>query len=243
MASSSIQFKGIEGVVTAYENRNVPAWSLWQGKQFMFKYEGPDLEQGAEQLEKTLEMLSESSNAIYTLKVYEDVPGGKIKSNTPDDGSFNFKINADTQLVTQNQYASLKHNNAIAERLAAIEERLNEREEENDEPEENRLGMIGTILEHPALQPIITQVLANIFTTKKSDAAAPPQTASVVPMQPVQRAAINGVHDDAKILQAINDLKAHDERLADHLAKLASIAKNDPGSFNFLIATLDNLKV
>lgn len=231
--ASSIQFKGIDGVINAYENRKVAAWSLWQGKQFMFKYEGNDLEQGAEQLQATLDLLAESTNAIYTLKVYEDLPGHKIKSNTPDDGSFNFKINGDEQAITQNQYGVIRNNNAIADRLTAIEQKLNEQEEYVDVPEENKLGVIGDIISHPVIQPFVSQIIAALFA-KKSDAPAPPQ---------MQRVAISGINDDAEITAAIADLKQYDGQLAAHLVKLAALAKSSPDSFKFLLTTLDSLEI
>lgn len=232
MGSSSIQFKGIDGVLNAYENREVAPWSLWQGKQFMFKYEGKDITEGAEHLRQTLELLGESSNAVYTLKVYEDF-AGKIKSNTPDDGSFNFKINGEEQALTQAQYSTLRNSNAIAERLERIEARLNEREEEEEEEEPSRLGVIGEIISHPAIQPLVQGLLSNVLGIGKASESAPQ----------MQRAAIAGVHDDAKIMEAVNDLKQHDTKLAEHLAKLAELAKTSPDSFKFLIATLDNMQL
>lgn len=225
--ASSIQFKGIDGVIEAYENRGVAAWSLWQGKQFMFKYEGHSIEEGAQQLQATLELLAQSTNAIYTLKVYEELTGGKIKSNTPDDGSFNFKINGDEQALTQSQYTSYRNSNEIVQRLADIEDRLNQQEEKY-EPEPSRLGFIGEILSDPGLQPIVQPLIAKIFGT-----AAPSR---------MPRAAINGINDDERVLsEAITELKKHDTRLHEHLAKLAAIAKENPQSFNFLLTTLDSM--
>ncbi len=232
--ASSVQFKGIDGVVNAYENRNVAAWSLWQGKQFMFKYEGGSIEEGGTQLQSTLELLAESTNAVYTLKVYEDLPGGKIKSNTADDGSFNFKINGDEQALTQNQYTSIKNNNAIADRLAAIEQRLIEQDEEGEEEPENKLGMIGDIISHPVIAPMVQNIFAAMLSGMKTNTAAPPQ---------MQRVAINGINDDAQILEAVNDLKALDPNLSAHLAKLAKLGKESPDSFKFLLATLDNMQL
>lgn len=229
MASSSVQFKGIEGVCDAYENRNVIAWSLWQGKQFMFKYEGSDIGEGAQNLRDTLQLLSESSNAIYTLKVYED--GGKIKSNTPDDGSFNFKLNSEGQEITNSQYTSYKNSNEIAERLARIEAKLLQEEQyEEDEPE-SRLGLIGEIISHPTLQPIVQSFLSSLIGIGKNvGASASPQ---------MQRVSISGINDDATLMAAITELKNHDTHLAEHLTKLATIAKESPDSFKFLLSTLD----
>jgi hypothetical protein len=233
MASSSVQFGNIESVVNAYESREVAAWSLWQGKQFMFKYEGADIGEGSVQLRATLDLLAESSNAIYTLKVYEELPGGKIKSNTPDDGSFNFKLNAESQQLTQAQYSRSVNNQAILEKLNQLEARLNEQDEDEDEPEPNRLGLIGEIIGNPTLQPIITNLITAIFSKAGTPTPQPPP--------PMQRAALNGVGDEVQLMEAIQELKKHDANLTEHLAKLAKIATESPDSFKFLLQTLDNL--
>lgn len=232
--ASSIQFKGIDSVVAAYENRDVPAWSLWQGKQFIFKYEGNSIDEGSQQLTEYLNMLAQSTNAIYTLKVYEDVPGGKIKSNTPDDGSFNFKINADSQEITNNQYSRMNNSNAILERLERMEQRLIEREEEEgDEEPESKLGLIGEIISHPTIQPIAQAFITNILGIGKTNGTAAPAQ--------MPRAAISGINDDAILSEAIKELTAHDPKLPEHLAKLAALAKENPQGFQFLLTTLDNM--
>lgn len=224
---ASIQFKGVDSVIEAYENREVAPWSIWQGKQFMFKYEGNNVAEGAQQLTATLELLKESSNAIYTLKVYEDLKGGKIKSNTADDGSFNFKLNGDEQTITQNQYASLKYNDKLSERLERIEQALLEREDEEPEPE-NKLGVIGEIISHPTIAPIVQNIVAAIFSKGQSPAQTP-------------RVALSGVNDESELKEAVEALKKHDSKLTEHLQKLAALAEQSPESFKFLLTTLDNM--
>jgi hypothetical protein len=151
MSSSSVQFKGLDSVMQAFENRGLQHWSIWQGKQFLFPHVGESMETAAAALQDTLELLAESSNAIYTLKVYEEVPGGKIKSNTPDDGSFNFKLNDDRQGLTQAQYSAVRNNNAVMERLEAIEQRLSGTEDDDDPDKEAipGMGQLGNILHEP----------------------------------------------------------------------------------------------
>ena len=233
---SSIQIKGLDNVVAAYTNREVAPWSLWQGKQFMFKYEGEDINEGASQLEQTLQMLAQSSNAIYTLKVYEELgKGGKIKNNTPDDGSFNFKLNLDSQEITANQYSTMNNRNEVLQRLAAIEEKLsNDEEEEEEQPQDYGLGMIGTILTHPTIQPIATQFMLGILSKILPAGSQPPAN------QP-PAAAINGIDEDNVIEQAIETLQQHDDKLAEHLQKLAAMAEQNPQGFKFLLQTLDNI--
>ena len=240
--ASSIQFRGIDAVVEAYSNRDVPAWSLWQGKQFMFKHEGNDIAEGANQLHQTLEMLKDTSNAIYTLKVYEDwKQGQKIKNNTPDDGSFNFKIDGEAQVGATQYYQS--RNTEMLAVLNKINDRLDTLEEEKEiEPEqENKLGVIGDIISHPVLSPIIQGFVQSLLAnaTKR-----PEQSPAASPQATMQRAVLNGIDEsEIRLNEALSVLKQHDDKLPEHLAKLAKIAASDKNTFNFLLSTLDNIEL
>jgi len=74
LAGKSVQFQTANHVVDAYLLRDVPAFSIYQGKQLLIKYEGSDINEGASLLGNFLEMLQNSA-AIYTLCVYEDFTG------------------------------------------------------------------------------------------------------------------------------------------------------------------------
>lgn len=226
---ASVQFKGIDSVIEAYERRRVPAWSLWQGSQFMFKYEGNDIAEGAQELSAILEALGESTNAVYTLKVYEDHPG-KIKDKTPHDGSFNFKINGGEQEVTNSQYGALRNQSAILEKLERLEQRLNEREDEEEE-RPNKLGLIGEILNDPGTSSIVVPLIMKAFGI--SGISTPQPT----------RMAISGINDDAAatLKEAMTILQNADPKLPEHLMKLARLSQQSPDSFNFLLKTLDGM--
>lgn len=225
---ASVHFKGIDNVLNAYEARKVAPWSLWQGTQFLFKYEGNDISEGAQHLNEILDRLAESSNAIYTLKVYEELPSGKIKEKTPADGSFNFRLNVDSQEITNSQYGALRNQNAILERLERIEQRMNEDNEE-EEPQ-NKLGLIGEILNDPGISQIIQPLIAKFFGL-----------GTTTPQMPMR--SISGINDDAAatLKRAIEILQKADPDLPEHLTKLADLSKESPESFKFLLQTLDGM--
>lgn len=232
--ASSIQFRDSEAVLAAYLNRNCPAWGLFQGKQFMFKYEGSTVQEGEAALTEVLDMLGNgSTNAIYTLKVYEDFSGKKIKENTPCDGSFNFRLNDENQVITNSQASSFKKQDLILEKLAVLEARMdseNEEEEEEDETEK-ALGKIGSYINHP----VVAMIAQALFPGTKLPAlapAAPGQTLGNVPA---------AATPDQQIEQALEILKQRDPKLHEHLGKLAAMAVHQPANFEFLIKTLDTL--
>lgn len=242
--SSSVQFYGLPAVLLAYKNRDVDAWSLWQNKQFLFRGIGYDA------LEGYLNMLSEAgSGAVYTIKVYDDIEEEKkIKESTQADGSFNFRFSHESEYIPgqvgrhpigtarQNDYA------VLIGKIEALERKLSEREEE--EPE-SKLGIIGEILEHPAMQPMLPKLvdMLGAFLTGGVKAADPNQAAINYP-PPVhynqgRSAVLNGVNDDSIINEAVTELKKLDPMLGIHLQKLVQIGKEDPSTFAMLINLLN----
>jgi hypothetical protein len=240
MASSSVQFYGINAIVKALENRDIEAWSIWQQKQFMFKGMGIDA------FKTTLQMLQNSnSSATYTVRVYEDIEDEKkIKSSTPDDGSFNFKLFENDGGTDYNRigYTNRKESeeNAI---IAKIEE-LGQRLADIEKPEaDDSLGIVGKLLDHPVIAgiapTIINLLVAAITGTKQPQPAQQyiPQNTGT-PNQ-YRNTAISGIDEDKIIKEAIDTLKKYDKDLHIHLQKLASLAINDNNTFNILLTALN----
>jgi len=236
----SIQFHDKESVIEAFQNRNVSAFSIWCGKQFLTKGIGEDaFTQFVDILEKG------DSSALYTVKVYEDITDEKmIKSKTEDDGSFNFRLNEDIR----DQYRLLRNGeggyssraqeskeNAILTRLGAIEAKLTETDTGG---EDDGLGIVGKLLNHPVIgsvAPKIIEVLLAAITGKPKEQFQPgPQQ-----YLPAQYAAINGIDEDRIISEAVTELKKYDPDLAKHLQKLVAIAQTNFSTFQVIVKSLD----
>lgn len=243
--SSSIQFKDVENVLSAFENRKVEAWSISQGKQFMFKG------MGYEDFKMIVETLDNSdSTATYTVRVYEDLKTVKeIKSNTPDDGSFNFKFNFEPREESRggNSGYSRGNENMILSKLAGIEERLNKEQEDNEEPKKtNSLGIIGEILTHPAIAPIAPRIIETFIDLITGRAAVAEPIKQLQQSQPapiyqqnLSANVLNGMDENIIIHEAIEKLKLYDKNLASHLQKLVLIAENDNATFNIIVNSLN----
>jgi len=222
---AAVQFWGKDSVLKAYEHRNCPSWSIWQGRQFLFKNECADISEGREALAEVLEMISEQSSAIYTLKVYEEIgKSEKIKSTTPDDGSFNFKLIGEE--VAASRSVGYVQNNALISEINALKLQMSEmRNGNNNEPEPDMWDRIDELLEKPVVIGAINKLLGIDLST------------------PTNRAALGNVPDDDSLIEkAIVILKEKDSRLGAHLWKLATMATNSPTNFNFLLTTLDSMQ-
>ena len=232
---AAVQFYGEDSVMKAVENRDCPRWGMFYGRQFLFKYSGDSMEESMQLLQEIFDTLDKSGTvATYTLKFYEDA--GKITEKTPCDGSFNFKLVAAEQ-YQERQIAYAGNSNKV---LAAAE-KLNERmdkweaaadeEEEPAEPQSLNGVLIGLLKEPQKIEQLMNLGRAfGLFGGLKHMGA-------IGNAQPAQA---TGTGEDVKISEAIEILKQHDPKIADHLLKLAGIAQNNNAAFKYLLSMLDN---
>jgi hypothetical protein len=234
----SIQFRSREQVLQAYENRDVEAWSLWCSKQFLFKGIGQ------ESLKAMLDVLCNgATNAIYTLRIYEGIDNEReIKSNTPDDGSFNFRLNDEGQSLTPEQISRTYNGNAILSKLEVITNRLDEIESREDQEPEKDNSAIGKILEHPAIAGILPIILERVASAIMGGNEAKTGR-STMPVLTRPNATINGVPGESQdltpeIKNVVKELMNFDENLLQHLHKLLELAQTNRTLFNTLINSL-----
>lgn len=230
----SVQFIDKKGVLSAYTSRQVDIWSLWQGKQFMFKGEG------LMDLETVLDALSENStNAIYTLKIYEDLKDlNSLKSNTPDDGSFNFRLNSESQILPVHKESSYF---LLTNKIEALEKKIEELESDAVSDEEKPgLGIIGQVIGNPAvaaLIPVLIDKLINFLSdSKKSVTITEGSNASVL-----KKVGEIEMNNDIDLFKIVSELKLYDHDLKDHLNILLKMAKENNVMFNQIVGMIDKL--
>lgn len=221
--STAIQFRGREQVVEAFEARQLNAWALFSGRQFLIPHVADGPQEAALMLDEVLQKFDQATNPTYTLKVYEDLkPGDKITEKTPAHGSFNFKIKTFEESGESggSWYNALKsENEALKAQLAAVED--------EDEPEEK--DVIGRILDSVIEDPgKINQFIGAIKNL----------SLMFTNQQPAGQLA--GTPSETDLQKAITRLQAHDPELAKHLTKLADIADQDPKNFKMLLSMLES---
>ena len=222
----SVQFTDAGQVIGAYESRGVPRFAIFQDRQFLFKYEGEDLETGAAMLSDWLDLLKNSA-AIYTVAVYEDAD--RITSKTPYDGSFNFRFKDQPDNYANGSRAL----GEIRDQVARLAERLDNPPApdpvEDEGPEitavEAWLDKIHGVVSHPVIQPLLPQILAALTGTKVPAIAGPGfpagSAAGEVP-DPVAGGLPPAVVDAvAAIIEAVPDGAAG-------IIRLGNIARTDP---------------
>lgn len=258
--SSSVQFYGNEAVMEAVKNRRCPYWALWQGRQFLFKCEEADIKSSLDYLDQLLQMLNnDTTTATYTLKFFEPEGKGavKIKENTPSDGSFNFKL-VEPEAVHQRQIGFQSNTPKVLEllekmslRLDAIENAGIDGEEEEEEEETIEKAIIGVLKDPNKLEKYITmgknffgvstpEYVGNV--NRLGQIGDPGQAGHQAPVTNLSQS--SGDNEEQFLIRvgnALDILKAHDPQIADHLEKLASMAKNNPGKFQSMLSMLNLL--
>jgi len=226
----SVQFNDKLQVEDAYKSRGVDAWSIWCSKQFMFKGVGFD------SLENILNTLCDgSTNATYTLKVYEDIENeNEIKSNTPDDGSFNFRLNDEKQNIRKEQLGAFYRNDTILKKLDEIDKRFEALESFEEDPRRPK-SAIGELLENPAIAGIVPTII-ELLVKAISGAGAGAVAANIPQVQNT----ISGIPDNERkdLDVVINELKRFDPNVLEHLKKLLDLARNNNQLFNTVVNSL-----
>lgn len=248
----SVQFRGIDKVIQAYDNMQVAPWALYQGTQLLAKSEQSDMEGGKALLSELLNSLDNPDNvATYTLCVFDDLkPGEKIKSGTKWDGSFNFKL-ADTMQDYKAQRMSGIADNS--QRLTAIEEKLERLLNPAPDDDQKPSGVGGLpdflmeMLDHPQVRDAIAtrgvQFIDNImgFLTRKPAPVVPFVSPSNIPAKVGAAPQAVDSAQMQKIQHALELLMPVDPQLGDHLLTLAEKAHADPAKYQQVIGMLNYL--
>lgn len=259
---ASVQFRGIDGVLKAYDYKGIDLWAVFEGKRLCHKGSGSD------ELKEYLELTYQyGSNGTYILKVYEDLSDAKqIKSSTPDDGSFNFKLvelDADADVAYRTGRVSVI--GQIGSTLQKINERLELLEKPVDEePEEETFSeALGNAVQKAVIGAIENPAKIGAFMDAVKEilgfSVAKPAIGNITRAGGLQQKIITGMdttneigneYEQEKTSQdqeerlkrlasAIDTLERFDSEIVEHLEKLSKIAANNPKKFASLITMLD----
>lgn len=246
------QFRGVSDTLDAYHNAGISAFAVCYAKDINFRYTGDDIDEGRELLNAWLTKLKEhGTQAIYQLRLYEDLNGKSIKSNTPYDMAFKFVLNerdgsflpvkpdggvSNTDLMNLlSQMADLKAENAVLHLKLESQEEEEEEEEKPQRPADKK-SMGEILLEKftPALSAIGERI---------ADIIVPPATPAKVSGIVIET---GNVDEEKLIEQSIRRLKSsvpESPGVAVVLMKLADLSEKQPGQFMFYMNTLIRMKL
>jgi hypothetical protein len=242
---AGVLFRGEDQVIEAYEAMDVPAWSMWLGtSQLLFSYpkkaETPNISDGANALREAFHMLQRGGTASQLLlKVYEELPQGKIKSNTPYDNSFGFSLFGFEEENPIGQARTQGYKNLEA-RIDNLTKLISTEREESEEKPGGIMGVIGTILEEPGMkQFIIGEVVSAVRNLFNKHPQPPIATmAGVETQQQGSKWETLPADQQEKLKQAMEMLMGVDPKIGDHLMGLANMAVNQPSKYQMALKFL-----
>lgn len=229
--AASVQFSGVINVLDAFDNRGLDYWSIFQGKQFLFKGVGQS------DLETVLNALKAGgSTSVYTLKVYEGINDlSDIKNKTEDSGSFNFRLSMDELYPDRSMGGGMF--GLLDTRMKSLEEKIDllkvndEVESIDEQPEKTAIGEIMGNPAVAALIPLLIERIIDYLVPKKKIENAPTLTQINPPLR-----AVSGI-------PVVDQLKEYDPSIEIHLQKLLQIAKSNRPFFDALINSLNSIEL
>lgn len=243
MAAFKSELFSVETVLDFYDQHEEAMFRIYAGNKAdaaycRYEFFEENKELGKEQLYNILISLKQNSQNTnqYLLQVIKKVR--KVKAGVKP---IEF-VNVTFQLNSSEINLPYQHGNAVngyaqssvietmlhqmqqqikqqQEFNAQILQRLNEEDEEEEEAP--AVGGLQTLLQHPKVMGLIDLAIGKFLGTNEAPAAS-----------------INGTNDNARIIAAIERLKKVDGSLDSDLEKLADLAEQDAGTFNFLINQL-----
>jgi hypothetical protein len=254
--AKGVQFRGIDAVMKLFANMELSAWSLMYEKNLVCKFPSKltgDTQSFEDSKHTLLEILRGLQNgesyAVYTLRLYEQLPKGGIKPSTEPDYSYNFTLFERENYEQWRGERSPSVMSKLEERLIAIEAKLNEGD--GDEEKEQVGGIAGffnALVENDRfknkIQDIFFSLADKIFEEGKPGNLYPVRGAS--PQPPARVGLVNEnspvLLDDAQVKKcsdAIEILARIDPNLGDNLLRIAESASKDQGNYHDLIKMLN----
>jgi hypothetical protein len=241
---SSVQFTGIENIIEAFEANDIPYFGVFAGKSLIFKNPTrgeeaiQDTFEASELLRSFLYKLNKGSNAVYTLKLYENLPAGGITDKTPANFSINFRLNLEGMYLTNDKAVQYEQKQSqqseILAELKALRMKVETMEGTDDYEEEETNPIIGALTKNPELMNTIVVAAVSAITGMLGQFA--------VQKPIIMKPAINGVTDEPteeqKIDKAIEVLSQSTPNLGDSLLILAKMSIDNPQQYKWLLGML-----
>lgn len=241
-----VQFSGADQVLKAYTSRDLAAFALWCGKQFLFTYEGDSIDEGEELLKTWLDNLKDSA-ATYTLTTYKSWEGEDITAQTPFHGSFNFKLldrplnylgeaygaaGGNWKHLADELQAYKAENADLRAQVAELEAELQELEKEKESGLGGMLGGMATgLLQNPAITNTIAEGIAGWI----GKLLTPAQTGSPRALAGNEAVQWQGRVNEVQAAEVNNSLNmlfaVPGIDVPQLLVMLADLAVQDPGKF------------
>lgn len=246
----------LERIIDKFTLNEAPYFLIVDGRNTCLgkntKHSGID--DAADRLKSFLEELDTDSKTVFKIYCYENLPTGKLNEEvkkivTRGDHDYLLTYNAFTpkerptptisgdnqERVVQWKVDRLRFEEEMRQQLADLRALLLQREvqdnEETEEEVEEQMqpnNILGALVSNPQIQTAIATGMVNLLGNFLKPNGQPTAVAGV-PIDDDEN------DSDQRINAAIEILKVHDDKLPEHLEKLATMAENNPQQFKGLL--------
>jgi hypothetical protein len=249
--------KGISNVIQQFITNEAPFFIILDGRKDCVGKNNKleDVEDSANRLQAFLSTFDNDSKSKYTIYCFEKLPTGKLNGKVRDVinmGEHDYIINfapyqpkeitgVDDNKEYQRALWKLEREQKEKEqtaRLERIETLLLQRQIEEGAEDDEEIAdqaepksVIGALMDNPQIQGALAGAVTAWLSKIMMPAGQPYAVAGVPEVTDTDA-------DQDRIDAAIEILAAYDNKLADHLEKLAVMAQTDTDKFNFLLTML-----
>jgi hypothetical protein len=236
----SVQFRDADSIVAMYKSMQIPAFGVKQGSSLNWKYPRndsvqPNIEDGAAELQGFLDLITDNqSAAIYTLCLYEE-PGTRITDKTPVDLSWGFRLRDQVVGNVPGEMWGGGYGQLLGE-LRIMKKELEDLKKKPADAD-NKLGLIGEIMEMEAVQPIMLAI-GNVIADgvmKFAKVGELKRVSGIPGHQDEPAPAAIAWQDDPRVVDALNRLSVKVPDVGGTLQKLAQLAERNAPLFQMYL--------
>ena len=198
-----------ESILDEYRENGHASFAICEGKERRKIYEGKDMEEGEELLDR---FLSKIENGNFKIKLYKAVPKSGIDDKTPVFLSLPYEVRYSTE--SKNQYWQEKglgghmmdEIRSLRSEISGLKTQLEESPTDEDlEQEAKPEGIVGAILGNPAIQSVLASLLTNMASNWMTNTNhVSPHQQQYPQVRPQAMAGVDGDTDRVKV--AVNDV-------------------------------------
>lgn len=270
--NKAVQARDVESVIELYQNRKTPAFGIMQCGAMLLSYSGDSMDEGEQILQQALELYYDSEEtAVYSLMAYDtdELNGKKINSKTPNNGSINFRFHDINFPSTRRSQGVVPYrgredngNSELLQEVKAMRLELQALKDEQKDTgeEESKLGIVGEIISHPAIEPLMPAIINRFMDWLEGPKKQEEQPHSVsmyrtdnppggnrAKISGIPEAALNNIAGTtlsfpAKTAAAIEILTRHID-FCDTIERLALMAEKQPLKFKMYMGMFKSMKL
>lgn len=228
----------IESILDEYRENNFPAFTIHEGKERRKIYEGKEIEEGEEILERFLR----THNGNFKIRIYKSIPKSGIDDKTPAYLCLPYsKTYTPEEKSRYYQESGVGHHlveeiRSLRAEVSGLKSQLDEEPETDEELQQEAQpgSVIGQIMGNPAVQNMIAAFLTNISANMFSNHVAPQHPHQQQQQQYPRPQAMAGIPDDiSTVIESliskgvtIEDFQKLDAMPPDRLSFLLSMLRN-----------------